>query len=971
MTIQKELELEALLIEQLQTLGYERVQLRNETALLDNLRQKIQQLNKIVKPFSNAEWQQIWHYLSNETTVFKKAELLRNRCPVNFDEGTVKHVHFISEQTQENIFQVSNQIVADHRDLNGHSSRFDVTLLVNGFPLVQIEVKKRGVEISQAFKQTLEYAKTAYKSGQGLFGFIQFFVISNGVNCLYYSNGTQNIEFAFPWADENNKTINDLTQFTAAFLGTQHLTKMLTQYIVMHQSTDSLMILRPYQIYAVEKIIEYVKTAQENAYIWHTTGSGKTLTSFKASQLLIKIPEIQRIIFVVDRKDLDGQTAEEFNKFRENSVDSTTNTANLVRQLRSLDNRLVVTTIQKLNNAISNERYETEMAALKDQKVIFIFDECHRSQFGETHQKIKKFFKNAQMFGFTGTPIFDDNGHKVAGEKFTTEYLFPKLLHKYVIVDAIHDGNVLPFHIDYLGRFVHQNPGESEQEKIKAIDKKELFENEKRIEKIVRKVIDIHSNKTKQRQFNAMLCVSSVPALIQYYDKFVQVQAELLEQAQQNNELYQPLNIATIFSYAQMPSQQDSEADEDFVAEEEVDAPKQADPFAEKKLTQYIANYNQLFNTNFSLGAGFYDYYQNISSRFKAYGTDKNKGKEIDILLVVNMFLTGFDSKLLNTLYVDKNLKHHGLIQAFSRTNRIYGEAKPFGNIVCFRNLKQATDDALIMFSNKEAKNVVIVSPYEQVIQQYEAAVSTLLNIVPTCQSVDELYRESEKLSFVHAFREVMKLNNRLKMYSEYDQEKTSLTRQDFEDYSSKYKDLAFKYLKSNDQSSVAKHSVLDEVDFQLDLLFSDRINVDYIMDLIELIMKTKRQDQREKRIKQLTEILNTDASLYDKRDLIEKFINEQIPKMVTGQTIQEAFAAFWDAEKHRAYDIFCDDEQLKKDEFSKVSDNFEFTERLPLIHEIKELPIKKPPLGRKRTMYYAELHAKTTDLLNRFDLKI
>lgn len=968
MSTQKELELEALLIQQLETLGYERVQLRNETTLLENLKRKIQQLNKIEKPFSDSEWKQIWHYLSNETTVFKKAELLRNRCPVKFEDGSVRHVHFISEDVQENSFQVSNQVVADHRDLNGRTSRFDVTLLINGFPLVQIEIKKSGVELKKAFEQTLEYAKTAYKSGEGLFGFIQFFVISNGVNCLYYANGTQSIEFAFPWTDENNKKVNDLGKFTNTFLDPKHLTKMLMQYIVMHQSTQSLMILRPYQIYAVEKIIEHVKTSPDNAYIWHTTGSGKTLTSFKASQLLIKQPEIQRVIFVVDRKDLDGQTAEEFNKFRENSVDSTTNTANLVKQLRSLDNRLVVTTIQKLNNAISNDRYEDEMAFLKDQKIIFIFDECHRSQFGETHQKIKRFFKNAQMFGFTGTPIFKKNGHTVSGEKFTTEYLFPKLLHKYVIVDAINDGNVLPFNIDYLGRFVHKN-SEAQEEKIESIDKRELFENERRIEKIVREVIATHASKTNQREFNAMFCVSSVPALIQYYDKFEKVQAELLEKAQQNNELYQPLNIATIFSYGQSSAQQLSEADDDFIAEEEVDAPKQVDEFAEKKLTQYIANYNQTFNTNYSLGSGFYDYYQNISSRVKAYGTDKNKGKEIDILLVVNMFLTGFDSKRLNTLYVDKNLKHHGLIQAFSRTNRVYGQTKPFGNIVCFRNLKQATDDALIMFSDKEVKNVVVVSPYEQVIQLYESAVNNLLNITPTCQSVDDLYGESEKESFVYAFRDVMRLNNRLKMYSEYDQDATSFTKQDFENYSSKYKDLAFSYQMRPNLAE--KTSVLDEVDFQLDLLFSDRVNVDYILKLLKLIINSKNQEQKDSRVKQLKDLLNNNISLYDKRDLIEKFINEQIPKMVTGETVQEAFAAFWDMEKHRAYDIFCNEEQLKKDEFNKVADNFEFTERLPLIHEIKELPIKKPPLGRKRAIYYADLHTKTNGLLSRFDLKI
>ncbi|AMW78100.1 deoxyribonuclease HsdR [Acinetobacter sp. TGL-Y2] len=966
MSTQKELQLEEELISQLVQLGYERITLRKEDTLLDNLKQQIQRFNQIETPFSNEEWKQIWYYLSKEITVFKKAELLRDRCPVSFDDGTVKHLRFISEHAEDNFFQVSNQIIADHRDLDGRTSRFDVTLLINGFPLVQMEVKKRGVAISQAFKQTLDYTKAAYKAGQGLFGFIQYFVISNGVNCRYYSNGTQDIEFAFPWASQNNKAINDINEFTQTFLNPHHTIKMLTQYMVMHQTTQSLMTLRPYQIYAVENMIQHVQTSDEHAYIWHTTGSGKTLTSFKASQLLIKQPDIERVIFVVDRKDLDGQTAEEFNKFRKNSVDSTKNTANLVKQLTAKDNRLVVTTIQKLNNAISKDRYVEQMGELKDKKVIFIFDECHRSQFGTTHQNIRRFFKQAQMFGFTGTPIFDKNSYKDSGIELTTDKLFPHLLHQYVIVNAINDHNVLPFNIDYLGRFVHKDSTDVE-EKIKGIDTKELFENEARIEKIVREILKVHPIKTKHRDFNAMFCVSSVAALIKYVDTFKKVQNELQQQAEQNNDIYQPLKITTIFSYAKEKANTEDESSSSGIADESVDTPEQVDDLAAAKMGKYLSEYNEQYGTSFNLTDGFYDYYGDISQRFKGYASKEYQAQSIDLLIVVNMFLTGFDAKHLNTLYVDKNLKYHGLIQAYSRTNRVLSELKPFGNIVCFRNLKQATDEALILFSDENAKSVVIVEAFDQALAQYETAVNTLLTITPTCQSVDELFGESQKASFVMAFKEVMKLNNRLGHYTEYDQDQTSLNRQTFNDYSSKYKDLARHYALSQSVDN-KNQSVLDEVDFQLELLFSDRVDVDYIISLISLIVKTQNTERREQHIAQLNSILDSNVHLYDKRDLIEKFIQQQIPKMLNGQSVQDAFKSFWDVEKQQAYDIFCRDEHLKKIEFNKVATNFEFTERLPYTHEIKELPIEKPPL-LKRQRYYAELQVKTSHLLNRFQL--
>lgn len=970
MGIQVELELENNLIQQLEGLGYERIHLRTEKTLLDNLRLQIQKLNQLSKPFSEQEWKQVWHYLTKETSVFGKAQLLRDRFPLKFDDGTVKHLCFLSESSLDNTYQVSNQIVSDHSALNGKTSRFDVTLLVNGFPLIQVELKKRGVEIQQAFKQTIEYAKSAYKAGDGLFGYIQFFVISNGVNCLYYANGTKSIEFAFPWADENNKNINDLTEFTNAFLNPAHAFKMLSQYIVLHHSDEFLMILRPYQIYAIERMVQHVQTSKENAYIWHTTGSGKTLTSFKASQLLIKNPEIRRVIFVVDRKDLDEQTYTEFNAYREGSVDSTNNTANLIKQLRSLDNRLVLTTIQKLNNAITRDRHQKEMEALQNEKVIFIFDECHRSQFGETHQNIKRFFKNAQMFGFTGTPIFSTNSLKKSGEKFTTEYLFPVRLHEYLIVDAISDRNVLPFQIDYWGKYSNSDSSDA-TEQIEGIDTKELYGNPERLEKIVRHILSIHDKKTKNREFCAMFCVSSVENLIQYYDLFEKVQTEMAEEAKKNKTYFQPISVRTIFSYGVEEQNQQSAAEETeagMIAEEPVDAPNTVDESRKAKLDHYIAQYNETYRSSYNTTDSFYDYYQNLGKRVKFYNIKYEKDEQIDLLLVVNMFLTGFDSKPLNTIYVDKNLKYHGLIQAFSRTNRVYKPSKPFGNVVCYRNLKQATDKALALFSNKNTVDIVTVPEMSVCLGQYQTAVAQLKTLTPSCQDVDGLKLEAEQLKFVEAFREVLRLSNLLNMFTEFDKNKAPISPQDLEDYKGKYKDLYNRIKQPSDDKD--KVSVLEDIDFQLELVHNDRVNQDYIMALLGLIATASNQAQKDQRRKELMDMVSNDAKMYSKKDLIEKFINEQLPRMITGQTVKQAFSAFWDAERAQAYDGFCREEQLKKAEFDKVANNFNFTERLPLPHEIKELPIQKPPL-LKRNRYFAELHTKTSDLLSRYSLKL
>ena len=911
MTVQSEYQLENELIAQLQGLGYATVTIKDERQLLSNLKTQIERANGLAS-MSETEWKQVISFL-NTGTVFERAKNLRDLFPVKFDDGTSKHLFFLSDDPSKNIYQVTNQITIDHRDYNGRTSRFDVTLLVNGLPLVQIELKKRGMEIAEAFNQTQRYIREAYWAGQGLFGFIQLFVISNGANTRYYSNGTTGIEFAFPWADVHNKHINEIVDFAEAFFNQQHLTQMLTQYMVLLETTKSLMVLRPYQIYAVQKIVEHVQNSNQNGYIWHTTGSGKTLTSFKASQIIMQMPDVEKVLFVVDRNDLDTQTSREFNAFKAESVDSTDNTSTLVKQLDQRHDKLIVTTIQKLNRAISTDRYLESIDYLKNKKVVFIFDECHRSQFGETHQNIKKFFSNAQMFGFTGTPIFEKNSQSKAGLKLTTDYLFNQCLHQYVIADAIRDRNVLQFQIDYRGKFTvkgMQNNLDYEDD-VEGIDTQELYDNPQRLEMIARYIVDTHDTKTKNREFTAMFCVSSVDTLTQYYELFEKVQAEKQQQDEAEGRLFKPLTIATIFSYGANEAVENNDQN-GLIQEESTDAPNQINQSSRDKLDRYIANYNAQFGTNYNSGDGFYAYYRDIADRVKK--------KQIDILLVVNMFLTGFDSKPLNTLYVDKNLKYHGLIQAFSRTNRVYNDKKPFGNIISFRNLKRATDEALALFSNKEARKTVLVQSFDEIKQDYEQAVEKLLRITPDYQTVDDLVTEDQQLEFIKAFREVMRYNAQLQTFIEYDQDDTKLDKQHFANFASKYADLCRAIRKTTKKEKV---SVLDDVDFQLDLLHSDRINVGYILTLLQMAVNAETDEQRKKYEAQVHDLIGSDISLHDKQDLIQKFIEENMPKMINGQSVQVAFAQFWDAEKEQAYQHFCEQENLKPEAMKQVLDNY------------------------------------------------
>lgn len=619
MSIETEAQMEQSLLDTLIKNGYESVDIKDEKSLLINLKLQLEKHNKI--ELSDDDFRLILNYLSGGSS-FEKAHKLRDKYPLILEDGTTKHIEFLdSVNWCKNSFQVTHQVTI----MGKKENRYDVTILINGLPLVQIELKKRGIALSKAYFQIKRYQQHSFNTNYGLFGYVQMFVISNGVNTKYYANNPNpSFKQTFFWADENNEQIRDIKEFAELFLDKCHLSKMICKYTIL-TTTKMLMIMRPYQFYAVEKIVDRVKNSDENGYIWHTTGSGKTLTSFKSAQLLTQLDKIKKVLFVVDRKDLDTQTKLEFNKFKNGSVDGTDNTKELVKQFGD-DTPLVVTTIQKLNTAISKEKYLKSMRSLQSEQVVFIFDECHRSQFGQTHAKIVKFFKKAQMIGFTGTPILEENAIGSGNDKRTTEQLFNHCLHKYLIPDAIGDDNVLGFVVDYrltkeITQLEKQIEGKKEEEK-KEIKTQiaEILKSNKRVESITNHIIEKKPTYTNNK-FTSMMCVSSVDMLIQYYDLF---------KSKEHN-----MKIATIFSY--------SKQEEDSVNLEDINGvsvdEKSIDIIKKDKLEEYIQDYNKIFNTNYSTDTKeYYNYYDDISTRVKT--------QEIDLLIVVNMFLTGFDSKV-------------------------------------------------------------------------------------------------------------------------------------------------------------------------------------------------------------------------------------------------------------------------------------------------------------------------------------
>lgn len=930
MTTQSEQVLEENLVKQLSELGHEQVAIKDERALLTNLKTQLEKHNRT--NFSSGEFAKVLNQLNKHTSVFERAKILRDKFALPKDDGTTEYIEFINQDHWcKNEFQVTNQVTNE----GTYKNRYDVTILINGLPIVQIELKRRGLELKEAFNQVNRYHRHSYWASNGLFLHVQLFVISNGVNTKYYANNRvqdMNFKQTFYWADTVNQNITQLEAFTQAFLEPCHLAKMVTKYIVLNETYKVLMVLRPYQYYAVEALIDRVKDSRKNGYIWHTTGSGKTLTSFKTSQLLVNLPAVHKVVFVVDRRDLDYQTNKEFNSFSKGSVDETDDTHSLVTKFTD-ETKLIITTIQKLNNAVFNKRYLSKMEKLKDERIVFIFDECHRSQFGDTHKRIKAFFNNHQMFGFTGTPIFADNATSNGGAKRTTRDLFEECLHKYVITDAIKDDNVLKFSIEYVGRYKDKLDRPTYVDiPVEDIDTQELMESPVRLGKIADYIVHNHNRKTHSRAFTAMFCVSSIDTLIKYYELF---KAQRL--AGKHN-----LRIATIFSYGTNEDDQDSSGllvEEDTFSMAAEPAGSYKSLHTRDALESYIKDYNELFGTSFNTrdNQSFHRYYNDIAKRLKE--------RQVDLLLVVNMFLTGFDSQTLNTLYVDKNLRHHGLIQAFSRTNRILNELKSQGNIVCFRNLKQATDDAIALFSNKEAKEIIIMGPYEDYVAHFNEAYAALLKIAPTLDSVNDLLGEQEKLAFVQAFRELMRVNNVLTSFADFNPEHLDMELQEFEDYKSKYLDI---YESSKGQAK-EKVSILDDVDFELELIHRDEINVDYILRLLAKLsgsdVKTKKQIQ-----KQITDLIDGTVQLRSKKELIEKFIAQNMPHISNAEDVNPEFASFWDKERLEAFQKLVAEEGLKPNELQGVIENYLYTEREPLGDEIVNMLEEKPKILVRKT---------------------
>ncbi len=635
------------------------------------------------------------------------------------------------------------------------------------------------------------------------------------------------------------------------------------------------------------------------------------------------LPGVHKVVFVVDRKDLDYQTMREFNSFKKDSVDVTDNTRSLVRQFGD-DTRLILTTIQKLNNAISKKRYGSGMEQLKDKRMVFIFDECHRSQFGETHKRITSFFHNIQLFGFTGTPIFVENAHRDEMGKRTTRDLFGACLHKYVITDAIRDQNVLRFSIEYIGRYKQKGNTFIDIE-VEDIDTREVFDSPVRLEKIVDYIIRYHDQKTHRRDYTAIFAVSSIENLIKYY--------ELFKKKKEAGE--HDLRIATIFTYGS--NEDDPYATgmlPDYVAMAAEPQLFYKTSHSREKLDEFIADYNAMYSTSFSTrdSQQYENYFKDISKRIKerekASFNDKDR---VDILLVVNMFLTGFDATKVNTMYVDKNLRYHGLIQAFSRTNRILNEQKSHGNILCFRNLKAATDEAIVLFSNKEAREIILLPPYEVMVRKFSEAFAELLKIAPTVKSVDDLPSEEEEMAFIQAFRALMRLRNVLTTFADFIWDDLPMSEQSFADYRSKYLDL---YDKVRSEHTKEKASVLEDLDFELELIHRDEINVAYILKLLAKLKQAEEKDKQQQK-KAILDLLAGEVELRSKRELIEKFIEENLPHIDDVDNIPDEFEKFWNDQKVLALGKLCEEENLDQKQFQALIDAYIYSEQEPLRDEV------------------------------------
>ena len=921
MSTQSEAALEAGLIATLRQMDYEYVQIVEEDNLYVNFKRQLEihnkkQLAEVGRTsFTDEEFEKILIYLEGGTR-FEKAKKLRDLYPLDTVNGQRIWVEFLNRtQWCQNEFQVSNQITVEGRK----KCRYDVTILINGLPLVQIELKRRGVELKQAYNQIQRYHKTSF---HGLFDYIQLFVISNGVNTRYFANNPNSgYKFTFNWTDAANHPFNELDKFAVFFLEKCTLGKIIGKYIVQHEGDKCLMVLRPYQFYAVEKILDRVQNSNDNGYIWHTTGAGKTLTSFKAAQLVSELDDVDKVMFVVDRHDLDTQTQSEYEAFEPGAVDSTDNTDELVKRLQS-NSKIIITTIQKLNAAVSKTWYSNKIETIRHSRIVMIFDECHRSHFGDSHKKIMKFFDNAQIFGFTGTPIFTEN----AVDGHTTKEIFGNCLHKYLIKDAIADENVLGFLVEYY----HGN---------EVVDN----DNQARMEEIAKFILNNFNKSTFDGEFDALFAVQSVPMLIRYYKIF--------------KSLNPKIRIGAVFTYAANNSQDDEQTGMGTGQYAKVSV-GEAD-----ELQAIMDDYNNMFGTAFTT-ENFRAYYDDINLRMKKKKADM---KPLDLCLVVGMFLTGFDSKKLNTLYVDKNMEYHGLLQAFSRTNRVLNEKKRFGKIVCFRDLKNNVDTSIKLFSNSDNPEDIVRPPFEDVKKEYKCLATEFLKKYPTPSSIDFLQSENDKKNFVLAFRDIIRKHAEIQIYEDYseDAEDLGMTEQQFNDYKSKYLDITVGFIEppvipsvvAEDPVPYGNSQGLEDIDFCLELLHSDIINVAYILELIAEL-DPYSNDYSEKR-QHIIDTMIKDAGMRGKAKLIDGFIRKNVDEdkenFMSGRSkadgtseLEEHLNQYIVSERNKAVKDLSDDEQIPTEVLNLYIKEYDYLQKEQ--PEIIQKALKEKHLGLIKT---------------------
>lgn len=900
MGYQSEAQLEEHLIEKLIAQGYERVVLNDYDALVENFREQLNNFNADVlgRKLSDAEFKRVLNTVDSKT-VYASARQLRDSFTLELDDGREIYMKLFSDDPEKNIYQVTNQVTV----VGKYKNRYDVSLLINGLPLVQIELKRSGVDVKEAINQIDRYRIHSYK---GLFHYVQLFVVSNSVETRYFSNTDDKRimkSLTFYWTDEANRRMNKLDEFSENFFDKTKLTKMIAKYMIIKDTEKVIMAMRPYQIYATEAIVNKALFTDKGGYVWHTTGSGKTLTSWKTSMLLSREPSIKKVFFLVDRSDLDAQTMSEFNSFEEGCVDATDRTNVLAKQIKDPNKKFIISTIQKMAIAVKTERYKKDLEAYRDEKIIFIIDECHRSQFGKMHNDVKKFFTKAQYFGFTGTPRFAENKSQ---DGRTTEDIFGERLHSYMIKEAIFDRNVLGFNIEYISTYKGQYDIEN-TDLVEAIDRQEVLEAPERVSLIANHIVDHHTTKTRisGNKYTAIFATSNIPMLVKYYDEFKKIKHNL--------------KIAAVFSYG---------ANEDLEGKDE---------HSRDQLERIIKDYNEMFDTNFSTDTfGAYD--RDIQRRLQF-----KKIPEIDLLLVVNMHLTGFDSKPLNTLYVDKNLEWHGLLQAFSRTNRVEKETKQFGNIVCYRNLKKATDNALRLFSGGGNIDGVLLKPYEHYLKEFDSQGFGLRAICATAADVDLMQSEDDQAKFVVAFRELSKTLLTLETFIDFTWEDVKcMTQQEYEDFKSRYQTI---YDLIKKQRQAEKTSILLDIDFAIEIIETDRINVAYIMNLLRNV-DLHNPTQRQKDIEHIkNELLRSDSpELKKKVDLIQAFLNEVVVGMDPNADMDESWAEFETRKRNEEIESFAKEKGLDGDYLKGVISEYEFSGNLDRdgIREQLQLPLLK-----------------------------